>query len=162
VYRQHGDDQELSSMPVMDPNAVPTEPQTQHRGKFATAISYAKEVLEQPDLKAEYDKSAPRGKSGYNMAVKDYFSKPEVNKISLAGSTITIMAKDDFRIASLAVTILSSGGVVLEEREATPNSVNREKWSYTTALTANELTGAVVRAVATDLPGNTGILEVSV
>lgn len=161
TYRQYGEDMIVSAKPVMDPNRQPTEEQTKHRSKFSDAASYATEALESEELKAEYRKAAPKGKSAYNMAVSDYFNAPVVKKISLADNVVSVLAKDDFRVASLKVSILSAGGEVLEEGEATPNSVNREKWTYTTALTAEVLAGTTLRAVAKDLPGNEGTLDIA-
>jgi hypothetical protein len=161
TYRQMGDETVVSAKPVMDPNRKPTEKQTEHRGKFSDAAAYATEALESEELKAEYAKTAPRGKSAYNMAVSDYFNAPVVKKISLANNVVSVLAKDDFRVASLQVSILSAGGEVLEEGEAVPNSVNREKWTYTTSLTTEALAGATLRAAAKDLPGNEGTLDIA-
>lgn len=164
VYRKRGNNTHIVKMPSINKNAVATKEQTEARERFAEAVLYAQGAIASADLKKEYEKIAPFGSTAYNMAFRDYLKAPVVKKIDASnyngtpGSTIVVHAKDDFRVASVKVSIFDSAGVLLEEGNALLNPVKRGQWVYTVTL-AN--TGAVISAKATDLPGNVGELEVS-
>ena len=76
------------------------------------------------------------------------------------GSSILVRAVDDFRVAGVQVQIYAAGGALLEKGEAV-QQVNGVDWSYTATLANATLTGTMIRAIATDVPGNEGILEVT-
>lgn len=102
------------------------------------------------------------------MALRDFLKAPVVKKINTEmyngtpGSTIIVHAKDDFRVAEVKVSIyLTSTGDLLEEGNATLAPINREKWIYTTSQANASLVGLTIIATATDLPGNTGVLEIT-
>jgi hypothetical protein len=102
------------------------------------------------------------------MAFRDYLKAPVVKKIDVShynrtpGSTIVVHAKDDFRVAGVKVSIFNNQGNLLEEGEALINPVKRGQWVYTVTQQDAEQTAAVIRAKATDLPGNEGMLEIPV
>ena len=103
------------------------------------------------------------------MALRDFLKAPVVKKINTEkyngtpGSTIIIHAKDDFRVAEVKVSIYrASTGDLLEEGYATLAPINREQWIYT-ASQANAVAEPLkIVATATDVPGNTAVLEATV
>jgi hypothetical protein len=164
VYRKRGNNTHIARMPSINKDAVATTKQIETRDRFASAVLYAQGAIASADLKREYEKMAPSGSTAYNMAFRDYLKAPVVKKINTSnyngtpGSTIVVHAKDDFRVASVKVSIFDTGGVLLEEGNALLDPVKRGQWVYTVTQ-AN--TGAVISAKATDLPGNEGELEIT-
>ncbi|MRG46623.1 hypothetical protein GFS24_15980 [Chitinophaga sp. SYP-B3965] len=168
VYRRRGNNTHIVKMPSIKKGAVATTEQLEARDRFADAVLYAQGAISSAELKKEYQKTAPPGKTAYNMAFRDYLKAPVVKKIDASkynrtpGSTIVVHAKDDFRVASVKVSIFNNQGNLLEEGEALINPVKRGQWVYTVTQADTELTAAVIRAKATDLPGNEGSLDISV
>ncbi len=167
VYRKHGNNTIMAKMPEVNPNQVITEDQHKVRDLFAEAATYAKGAITDPELKAEYKKKAKPGRTAYNIAARDYLKPPVVQSINVAqytgaiGSKIEISAKDDFRVVSVEVAVYSAAGVIVERGNAILNPINRNKWIYTATTQNAALAANVVRAIALDLPGNVGELEVT-
>ena len=78
-----------------------------------------------------------------------------------AGSMIIVNAKDDFRVARVKVSIHSSTGVLVEEGDAILDPIKRSLWNYTVTQNNPVLSGSVISAIATDLPGNNASLAVT-
>ena len=167
VYRKHGDNTTIARMPSINKDAVPSAKQTENRELFADAASYAQGVMSSADLKKEYEKKATPGKTAFNIAFRDYLKAPVVKKIDLSnykgtiGSVIVVKAKDDFRVALVKVSIHSSTGVLLEEGNAILDPIKRSLWNYAATQNNTTPTGSVISATATDLPGNSGSLEIT-
>ena len=168
VYRKHGKDTLMTSMPEFNENLQPTARQVEIRDLFAEAAGYAKGVIADPELKKEYKKKAKPGRTAYNIAFRDYLKAPVVQSINpvqytgLPGSKVEISAKDDFRVAAVTVSIYLPSGVLLEQGNAILNPVNRNKWIYTATQSNNAPPGSVIKATAFDLPGNQGSLEINI
>src|SRR5690606_22989189 len=100
-----GDDTHLVAMPKYDPDRLPTEKQEAVRNTFGNAVAYAKWAIADPDLKPIYDAKAGRGKSAYNIAIRDFAKAPAVTLLNVQeytgapGSLIIVQAKDDVRVA---------------------------------------------------------------
>lgn len=168
VYRKRGNETFLTRMPVFDKDAEPTEKQEKARDLFAAAALYAQGAIADPELKKAYGKKAAPGKTAYNMAFRDFLKAPKVRSINTAGyngtpgSTIAIAAKDDFRVAEVTVSIRTAEGVLVEEGTAVLHTIDRGKWIYTAKQSNAALTGSVIQAIARDLPGNQGVLSVTI
>lgn len=167
VYRTRGNNTHITKMPFIKKGAVATTEQIEARDRFAEAVLYAQGAIASADLKREYGKKAPSGRTAYNMAFKDYLKAPVVKKINAEkyngtpGSTIVVHAKDDFRVAEVKVRIFNAAnGDLLEEGNALLNPVKLEQWTYT--ATVNNAEPVLIKATAIDLPGNEGLLEVSI
>jgi hypothetical protein len=167
VYRKHGDNTTIARMPTVNKDAVPTEKQAANRESFADAATYAQGVMSSADLKKEYEKKATPGTTAFNIAFRDYLKAPVVNKIDISnyngtvGSVVVVKAKDDFRVAQVKVSIHSSTGTLVEEGNAILNPVKRTLWNYVTTQNNSNLPGTIISATATDLPGNTGSLDIT-
>lgn len=147
----------------------PTPAQAETHNRFQFAARYAKGVMENPDpaLREGYATVLRPRQNIYSRALEDFMSPPEVVSIAtrqyrgVAGDKITIRAKDDFRVTEVRVEIYAADQTLLESGEATLHT-NFVDWAYT-ATQANSLpAGTTIKAIATDVPGNEGALEVIV
>lgn len=165
VYKTRGKKTFITSLPTINPNTVATEEQVRVRELFGEASLFAKGAITNPELKAAYQQKKGAGQTAYNIAFRDFIKAPEVKLIDvsaytgLAGSPIVVTAKDDFRVASVKVSILSAAGELIEEGLAILNPINRNKWIYSTVRENASLNGCIIRAIAKDIPENTGSLE---
>lgn len=162
VYKKRGKNTHIALMPTVDKTLVPTENQVRVRDRFADASAYATGAMASPDLKAEYERKVPAGKTAHNIAFRDALKAPVVKAISAEqytgqpGSLIEINAKDDFRVASVFVRILTATGELVEEGQATLNPIHRNRWNYTTVKEHPSVAGGSISAIARDIPGNEG------
>jgi len=167
VFRKHGDNTTIARMPSVNKDAVPTAKQAANRELFAQAAAYAQGVMSSADLKKEYDKKTTPGRTAFNVAFRDYLKAPVVKQIDVSnykgtvGSVIVVNAKDDFRVAMVKVSIHSSAGILIEEGNAILDPVKRRLWNYVATQNNAAPAGSVITATATDLPGNTGSLEIT-
>jgi len=51
---------------------APTDKQIMHRRRFSQASSYARRILQDPEIAAKYAARAGNGKTAYTLAVQDY------------------------------------------------------------------------------------------
>ena len=145
----------ISNMPTFDPDREFTTLQKAHQQAFREATAYAKSSKKQA-VYMEKVKGTPR--TTYNLAISDWFGKPEVLEINTsgwtgeAGQTIRIKAQDNIHVASVTVTIGDAGGQVFEQGEAARSD---GLWWVYTAMNPAALTPETrVTAVVKDLPGN--------
>lgn len=169
VYRKHGNSTFIAKMPSSNPNAEGSEAQLEKREVFGAAAMYANGAIKDADLKKAYQKKAPAGKSAFNMAMRDYLKAPVVKKVNTSsyngtpGSAIVVYAKDDFRVVAVKVSIyVTSTNQLLEEGNAILDPIHLAQWIYTATQAHATLEDLTIIATATDLPGNTGALTVSV
>lgn len=143
----------------------PSEKQLEIQNRFKNAIVYGKAVMNNPELKAQYQAAAKKDQSAYNVAVRDAFKAPEIGSINTGlytgeiGSKITVRAIDDFKVAGVRVKITNAAGVVVEQGDAVQQS-NGLDWLYTATVVNGEVQGSRVAATAIDLPANETVLEV--
>lgn len=137
----------------------PSEKQLEVQNRFKNAIVYGKAVMNDPELKAQYEKAAKKDQSAYNVAVRDAFKAPEIQWINTElytgeiGCKITVRAIDDFKVAGVKVKITDAGGVVIEQGDAVQQS-NGLDWVYTASVENGLAHGSRIEARAVDLPGN--------
>ena len=145
-----------------------TRAQAKTREKFSLASKYAKSVLRNPDnaLAEAYAAVLKPRQNVYSRALEDFMSPPVVKLIDTSnyngnvGSMIIVHAVDDFRVTGVTAEIFSTGGTLLEYGEAIidTNSLN---WVFTCTKINNLVPGMIIKATATDIPGNTGSLELT-
>ena len=144
----------------------PTPAQAQAQERFLLASRYARAVMKGEDqgIKDAYTAALRPRQNLYSRAVEDFMSPPVVNSISTgkytgaSGSQITVRAVDDFRVTAVQVEIYTANGTLLEKGNA-EQQVNGIDWTYTATQANNPLTGSKIKAIATDVPGNEGTLE---
>lgn len=142
-----------------------TDKQLDVQRRFKMGTLYAKAVMKDPDLKAQYQAAAKHDQSAYNLALRDAYKAPEITGITTAdytggiGSTITVRALDDFKVAGVKVKITSAAGIVVEQGEALLQA-NELDWVYTATVDNAAVQGCTVRVAARDLPANETVEEV--
>ena len=145
-------------------NPSPTQVQIQER--FLLASRYAKAVIKGEDqgIRDAYTAALRPRQNLYSRAMEDFMSPPVVkiigtgNYTGASGSKITVRAMDDFRVTGVRVEIFTANGTLLEKGNTEPQ-VNGVDWTYTATQVNNPLTGSKIKAIATDVPGNEGALE---
>lgn len=164
TFRQRYGKTIVSKIPVKS-SVPPTEKATAVRVKFKKCITYAKFAARDPVKGPLYKAVAVNGLTAYNVALADAYHAPEVMGIETAnyhgnsGDTITIKAKDDFKVITVSVFIFDPVGNLIEQGDAL-NQVNESDWLYVTTQRNENLIGSKIRAIASDMPGNTGSLEI--
>lgn len=167
VYKTRGKKTTMARMPTKKEGAVKTVDQEKVSSRFSSASKYAKGAIASEALKKEYQKKVSTQNTAFNIAFRDFLKAPQVIAIitekytGAIGSTITVNAKDDFKVAAVRVSIHNSSGVLIEEGDALVDPIYEERWKYTATQLNGTLAGTVIKAVAMDLPENTGTLSVT-
>ena len=146
----------------------PSAAQALTNERFLLASRYGKSVKDSQDqgIKDAYTAALRPRQNLYSRAVEDFMSPPVVKSIvtnaytGIIGSTITVRAVDDFRVTGVQVEIFAASGTLLEKGNAVLQT-NGLDWTYTTTQSNAALTGSKINAIATDVPGNTGTLAVT-
>ncbi|MCK0203249.1 hypothetical protein MWN41_09515 [Ornithobacterium rhinotracheale] len=136
-----------------------SDKQKEQTKKFQKAVLYAKNSLQNPSDKQEYELAASKeaGVSGYNIAVADLLNAPKIEKIDLTyykgkkGDTIKVVATDDFKVVSVSVEIQNSDGTLVEQGEAIEQGL---EWVYIAKTNNTDLSGDKIIIRATDKPAN--------
>ena len=82
------------------------------------------------------------------------------NYTGVIGSLIAVRAVDDFRVTGVQVEIYTASGALLEKGNAV-QQVNGVDWTYSATQANSPLTGSKIKAIATDVPGNEGTLDLT-
>jgi hypothetical protein len=146
----------------------PTPAQAETQEKFFIASRYAKAITTSVDqgLAQAYAMALRPRQNVYSRALEDFLAPPVVHLIDsrnytgVAGNEIVVRAVDDFRVTKVRVEIYSAGGTLLEAGNTVQN-INGIDWTYSATQANSLLTGTRIKAIATDVPGNEGMLEVT-
>jgi hypothetical protein len=158
VFRVRGGKTIVSTAPEHKEHEL-SQAQKNHRKNFQEAILYGKSVLADAGRKAEYKEVADEGQSAYNVAVADFLNAPAIEEIDVnkytgqPGSTITVQASDDFKVAEVQIAIYNNDGSLVEKGFAVQQP-NLADWLYTATAVNSELPGDKVVVRVTDIPGN--------
>lgn len=134
----------------------PTKKQLEARFQLQMAAAYAKQALQDPELKAYYQSKAGPGQNAWNMAIKDAYNSPEVQNIRFEDTAVVVTAKDDFRVAEVKVNVVDAKGDLLERGQAVLGR-NGVDWYYKAASLP---AGGRIKVIAQDLAGNETVREV--
>jgi hypothetical protein len=165
VFKERAGKVYLSGPPKKRKNRKPTAPQAVIQDRFKAAVDFAKMVMDEPVLKASYKKVALPGQTAYNIAFKDAFNPPVVQRIfatgyrGVVGDTIIVQAKDDFKVSHVKVAIYNSANELIEEGPCVV--VDKRSWGYTVSQANASVSGTTIKATAFDIPENEGSLEVT-
>lgn len=130
------------------------------------ASRYAKMVLQDPDKLAAYAAKAVNGATPYILAMTDYLKPPFVQEIDTTGyhgnpgDKISVIAGDDFELTGVVVKISDSDGIVIEQGVCVLNTMNGNQ-DYTATTSVPDPEGFTITATATDTPGHTAELSVT-
>ena len=139
----------------------PTAKQVAVKEKFLAATEYARRILMNPYYRELYSARGAGMKTGYNVAVGDYFKPPKVTAINPsayhgnAGDEIRVKAIDDFKVIRVHVTLRDMANAMLEFGDCVQTEDGSD-WVYTVTADHTPIEGQQVKAVAYDIPGNTG------
>ena len=146
----------------------PSSAQEETRERFLVASKYANAVKNNPDqsMAEAYALALRPRQNVYSRALEDCMKPPRVKEINTraytgaAASKISVRAVDDFRVAEVRIYIYSTDGTLLETglAETEPRGVI---WNYFATQLNNAVAGTKILAVATDIPGNEGVLEIT-
>jgi hypothetical protein len=149
----------------------PTAAQAETQEKFLVGSRYAKSVINSADqsMAQAYARALRPRQNVYSRALEDFMSPPVVklidtrNYTGVGGDKIVTRAVDDFRVARVQVEIYAADGTLLEAGNAQQN-LNGIDWTYTVTQdnpAVAGLAGTRIKAIAFDVPGNEGTLEVT-
>jgi hypothetical protein len=147
----------IANKPTFDPNREFSKSQKSHQEAFREAAAYAKSAKTQP---LYVEKAKAINSTPYNVAISDWFGKPEVLEIDASnwtgeiGQTIRVKAQDNVQVASVRVMIDDAHGTTLEQGEALQS--DGLWWSYNTTSRVSLTPAPRVIATVRDLPGNIG------
>ena len=136
-----------------------TSLQQQIQFTFKQAAIYARNILQDAAIYAEYLRKASPGVSPFNLAIADFFRVPVVGDIDSSnytgavGSTLSAVVMDDFRLIGVKARIQKANGELLEEGNAVLQQ-NGLNWLYTCTAANSSIEGSVITFTATDLPGH--------
>ena len=168
VYRKRGNDTHLVRMPSVNKKRKRSAEEKARSARFKLAVLFAKGAIKSQTLKAQYDLMAPHNGNGFNMAIRDFMTPPTVELIDAvgyngtAGSIISIIAEDDFRVIAAVVTIRTAAGDLLEKGHAILDPMNLAKWDYTATQVNPASAGSIISVVVRDVPGNTASKEITI
>ena len=162
IFRQRGGKTFATAIP--NRSNVFTEEQKEIQSKFKEAASWARSILRNAENRKFYSALATGGQSAFNMAIADWFTDPEIKEIDtidytgVAGSVIKVLVTDIIKVQSVKVSITTASGTLLEEGNAVFDA-NNEQWLYTAVQNNATPVGSLIKATATDKPGNSHSLE---
>ncbi|HEX3009712.1 MAG TPA: hypothetical protein VHO90_19055 [Bacteroidales bacterium] len=136
-----------------------TEAQKLHQKEFQEAILYGQSIIADPATKAIYESRAEDGESAFNVAVADFMRAPSIDNIDVTryngkvGSSITVNAVDDFKVAEVQIAIYNADGSLVESGLAVQQA-NKADWLFTATTANSSLEGDKVVVRVTDKPGN--------
>jgi hypothetical protein len=149
----------VANKPKFDPNREFSKSQKSHQEAFRQAAAYARSAKTQP---LYVEKAKAMNSIAYNVAISDWFGKPEVLDIDASnwtgeiGQIIRVKAQDNVKVASVRVVIGNGDGTVSEQGEAVQSTTDGSWWIYTTTTLVARTLAVRVEATAKDLPGNFG------
>jgi hypothetical protein len=142
------------------PTTVPaTEGLIEVRTVFASAIAYAKAVVQDPVIKALYQAAVKGGQTAFNVATSDALNSPRVTNILTdsyhgnPGNAIIVLATDDFKVVDVTVSVEEATGGLLEQGNAVLQPGGSD-WLYKATMVNQMPADSKITAVAMDLPGN--------
>ena len=166
VFRNRNGKSFTSNIPKLS-TKPPKSGQVSQRNKFRLAAKYGNKVKDDPGLSEMYQVQATQqGTSVYQVAVTDFLKAPVINEIKIAkykgkiGDMILIDAYDDFMVNSVRLVINDSNGQLVEEGDCLLAD-DKMYWVYTATCEIADLNGVAINALAEDLPGNIGNLEIT-
>ena len=145
-------------------NVVYSEDQIAHRERFKQAAAYGKSALAEPAVRAMYEAAAKeKDMPVFAATIADFFNAPTVDNVDLSAyngqvnELISVMARDDFGVATVFVSIADQTGHVIDAGNAVETAVGSGYWVYSATATIATGITITVSAIATDRPGGTAV-----
>jgi len=165
VFRQVDGKTIMASLPTR--SGKTSEAQAEARKKFLNASLYAKTVLANPGLKAEYTMIAQRKhfRGGATVAaMTDYLTSTQLALAyahqfdSSIGFPITLVLVDNYKGREMTVSISNKDGTITESGKAN-FTFGDSAWSYITTVPYTSIDGLVIRVTVKDRIGRVTIFE---
>ena len=143
----------ISTKPSFDSDREFSPAQLAQQQAFREAAAYGKMMRGE---EIYITKANGGSKNPYNIAVGDWFNRPEILEVDMSGwsngdgGTIRVRAQDDVQVQQVMVKIADAEGALLEEGEA--QDIGALWWEYRTAQ--NGANALRVTVSAKDLPGH--------
>jgi hypothetical protein len=127
---------------------------------FGKAVVYMKNLPAQPAQQAVYKQAARSSrKRACDLAVADFLNPPVINDIDLSsytgktGETISVVAIDDFEVATVCLTLTELNETLIEHGAAVlePSS---SKWLYQAQVSVSSGQTLILHVTAVDRAGN--------
>ena len=135
-------------------NVKPTRAQENVKNRFVEATRYAKEQIQDPIRREEYEKGiTSKKRSAYNVAMSDYLNAPVIHDVLITKDQVLIKATDDFMVVGVKVSVHDHNGSLIEKGEALPNW-DGQTWQYTFCDRDLIQPGDTIHVFAFDKPGN--------
>lgn len=146
----------------------PTAKQAETQEKFLLASRYARGIIKSADksMAEAYATVLKPRQNVYSRALADFMSAPVVTNINTreykgaVGDKIVVKAVDDFRVVNVRVEVYAANDTLLEAGNAAINA-DGMSFTYTATQLNSTLAGTKIIAIATDVPNNEGILELT-
>jgi hypothetical protein len=154
----------IANKPRFDDHRQFTEIQRTYQDAFREASTYARFAKDQL-IYIEMAKGT--GSTAYNIAISDWFGSPKILQINVdhwtgkVGQTIRVKARDNVKVARVALVIRDANNNILEAGEAVRSEAGSVWWDYTTQSVVAMTPFPTVEATAQDLPGNTDSFSIS-
>lgn len=137
--------------------------QLEIRRKFKKAANFARASMSIPERRAFFEAKASPGVTPYNLALGNYFTKPEIVEIinnsytGDAGGQIDILAEDFVTVHSMTVSIYTAQNTLVETGAAVKTAEGF--WYYIATGVSPLLDGSRVIVTAKNIPGNIATAE---
>jgi hypothetical protein len=145
-----------------DPDRPLSEAEAEHRQDFAQAASWAKEALQDDELRPFYQAlGKERDIPPRAAAVSDYLVRPTLEGLDLAeyagqaGDRIFFMASDNGGLVEATVTIRDGNGTVFESGSAVEVDADTGYWMYEAQSAIPAGSTVAINVKVSDRPGNT-------
>jgi len=164
IIKKHGRKTVLAARPERG-NVVLTPAQQEQCRKFAEAVRYAKDAMNDPKLRRRYQAKANPDRPAYNVAISDFMTWPWIDWIDTdayhghKGDHIFILAADPGKVSSASLVIRDAEGVEIESGECFYEETS-SRWVYIAGKDHGPIAGLRIYAVIRDLPGHLAEKEI--
>ena len=165
VFRKVNGKMQIANKPA--PRKRNSEDQIVVQTRFSRAARYAKKQLGIKEAREMYSaRVTDRLTTPFVVAVTDFLTPPRIHSLDTSdylgaiGDPIAVEASDDFMVKAVRVTITQPDGTRLEDGEAVPDPDREDFWVYKATAVNSDVSGTIIRAIATDRPGNKATEEV--
>jgi hypothetical protein len=162
VFRRRGKKTVAAKRPDFS-RRVLSELQKESNERFRKAMNWARKAKEDPELWEFYSRKRKGSQKVFNVAVRDYLSRPSVRKIDIcqyngeAGNLIVIHVNDIYFVKEVKLSILDSSGRELESGNAVAHDLSCFVWNYTATSPNPEWQSGTFMASVRDIPGNVAV-----
>lgn len=164
TYKTYSGKTIITNQPLFSNNQDYLESMKVDQAAMLEATTYANFAKTQ---NVYIEKELETGMTAYNLAIADWYVSPKVLEINVdrwtgkIGQSIRVKARDNIKVARVALVIRDGQGNLLEMGDAVQLKAGSSWWNYTTRSTVPMTPFPSVQAIAFDLPGNRNSFTIS-